>query len=119
MKKLFRKGQGATEYLLMLAAVLVIVAIAVYYVTSAGGGPVLSFTAENVGDTVRITFKSGTSSYTSDWEWAIVSGGSVSSFTTESTDIAAGVTLTVNADADAGDIFRIRIGTITYDQTIT
>jgi uncharacterized protein (UPF0333 family) len=31
-----KRGQGATEYLLMLAAVLVIVAIAVYYVTSVG-----------------------------------------------------------------------------------
>ncbi|TEU13265.1 MAG: class III signal peptide-containing protein, partial [Hadesarchaea archaeon] len=36
--KMFEKGQGATEYLLMLAAVLVIVAIAVYYVTTAGAG---------------------------------------------------------------------------------
>ncbi|GAI19137.1 unnamed protein product, partial [marine sediment metagenome] len=43
--KLFRKGQGATEYLLMLAAVLVIVAIAVYYVTSTGGFPTVSATA--------------------------------------------------------------------------
>ena len=34
--KLCKRGQGATEYLLMLAAVLVIVAIAVYYVTSTG-----------------------------------------------------------------------------------
>ena len=40
--RLFKKGQGATEYLLMLAAVLVIVAIAVYYVMMAGGYPAVS-----------------------------------------------------------------------------
>jgi hypothetical protein len=32
--RMLKKGQGATEYLLMLAAVLVIVAIAVYYITA-------------------------------------------------------------------------------------
>ncbi|HID60625.1 MAG TPA: class III signal peptide-containing protein, partial [Hadesarchaea archaeon] len=52
---MFRKGQGATEYLLMLAAVLVIVAIAVYYVTSAGPSALISGTAENVGDDIVFT----------------------------------------------------------------
>lgn len=44
------KGQGATEYLLMLAAVLVIVAVAIYYVTRAGGYPAVSMNAANEGD---------------------------------------------------------------------
>lgn len=49
-----REGQGATEYLLMLAAVLVIVAVAVYYVTSATGFPTISATAA-IGDESDVT----------------------------------------------------------------
>jgi hypothetical protein len=48
--KIKEKGQGATEYLLMLAAVLVIVAVAIYYVTRAGGYPAISMNAEAIGD---------------------------------------------------------------------
>jgi uncharacterized protein (UPF0333 family) len=116
-----KKGQGATEYLLMLAAVLVIVAIAVYYVTSAGAGPTLSFTAENKADNVVITFKSGTTPYTPDWEWAIKSGstGLIGSYTSNSTDIAVGTSVTVAATADAGDYFVIRIGSSTYEQKVS
>ncbi|MEW6592283.1 MAG: class III signal peptide-containing protein [Candidatus Hadarchaeota archaeon] len=114
-----KKGQGATEYLLMLAAVLVIVAIAVYYVTSAGAGPTLSFTAENSGANVIVTFSAGTTSYTPSWEWAIETGGTIGSYSTTTTDIAAGTSVTVAATADAGDVFWIRIGSSTYKQTIT
>ncbi|MEM2617957.1 MAG: class III signal peptide-containing protein [Candidatus Hadarchaeales archaeon] len=35
------RAQGATEYLLILAAVLVVVAVAVYYVTRAPGAPTI------------------------------------------------------------------------------
>ncbi len=107
----------------MLAAVLVIVAIAVYYVTSAGGGPTISYTAENGGDNLIITFKTGTTAYTNDWEWAISTGGSIGSYTTDSTDIAAGTTVVLSstgaAAADAGQGFVIRIGSSTYTQDIT
>ena len=54
------KGQGATEYLLMLAAVLVIVAVAIYYVTRAGGYPAVSMNAANDGgDGIKIIVLSG------------------------------------------------------------
>jgi hypothetical protein len=56
------RGQGATEYLLMLAAVLVIVAVAIYYVTRAGGYPVVSMNAAPAGensDQIMITVLSG------------------------------------------------------------
>jgi len=36
MKLMNRRGQGTTEYLLMLAAVIIIIAVAVYYVTVIG-----------------------------------------------------------------------------------
>jgi hypothetical protein len=58
--KIRERGQGATEYLLMLAAVLVIVAVAIYYVTRAGGYPAISMNAEAVGDNqVRLDVLSG------------------------------------------------------------
>jgi hypothetical protein len=58
--KIRERGQGATEYLLMLAAVLVIVAVAIYYVTRAGGYPVVSMNAASEGDNqIMITVLSG------------------------------------------------------------
>ncbi|MEW6592284.1 MAG: class III signal peptide-containing protein [Candidatus Hadarchaeota archaeon] len=120
--RMLKKGQGTTEYLLIVAAVLTIVVIGVYYLSSTSSGPTLSFTAENVADTVVLTFTSGTSTVTSDWEYVIVEAGqtmSMSSWTTNSTDILAGSTISVSAPtADTGDIFRIRIGTIIFNQNI-
>ena len=68
--KLFRKGQGATEYLLMLAAVLVIVAIAVWYVTSAGGYPAVGVTATDNGSHIRLDVVSG-SIPAGDWQYQL------------------------------------------------
>jgi len=70
---LFEKGQGTTDYLLMLAAVLVIVAIAVYYVTSIGGFPAVSATAVKSGDnTIRIEVETG-SIPAGDWQYSVSS----------------------------------------------
>jgi hypothetical protein len=66
------KGQGATEYLLMLAAVLVIVAVAVYYVTRAGGYPAVSMNAEVSDNNVKITVLSG-SIATGEWQFSVQS----------------------------------------------
>ncbi|MFB0500803.1 MAG: class III signal peptide-containing protein [Candidatus Hadarchaeaceae archaeon] len=69
--RLSKKGQGATEYLLMLAAVLVIVAIAVYYVTSTGGYPAVAATAVKYGDdTIRINVETG-SIPSGDWQYIV------------------------------------------------
>jgi len=68
--RLSKKGQGATEYLLMLAAVLVIVAIAVYYVTSTGGYPAVAVTAVKSGDTIRINVDTG-SIPLGDWQYIV------------------------------------------------
>jgi len=67
------KGQGATEYLLMLAAVLVIVAVAIYYVTRAGGYPVVSVNAEALGDnSIKLTVLSG-SIASGEWAYSVSS----------------------------------------------
>ncbi len=69
--RLSKKGQGATEYLLMLAAVLVIVAIAVYYVTSTGGYPAVAVTAVKYGDnTIRFNVETG-SIPAGDWQYSV------------------------------------------------
>ena len=75
--ELKRRGQGATEYLLILAAVLVIVAIAVYYVTSTGPSAIITGSAVKNGDSVNFTPSSTMvpSSITStDWKYAIYRG---------------------------------------------
>jgi len=70
--RMYEKGQGATEYLLMLAAVLVIVAIAVYYVTTAGAGyPAISATSAKVGDNeIRINVSTG-SIPANEWAYSV------------------------------------------------
>jgi hypothetical protein len=52
-----KRGQGATEYLLMLAAVLVIVAIAVYYITATPVLPAMTMHAELENDGTNIEVK--------------------------------------------------------------
>jgi len=70
--RMCKKGQGATEYLLMLAAVLVIVAIAVYYVTTAGAGfPALTVTSAKSGDNeIRLNVTTG-SIPTGEWAYSV------------------------------------------------
>ena len=64
------KGQGATEYLLMLAAVLIIVAVAIYYVTRAGGYPVVAVTAANSENMVRLNVETGEIA-AGEWQYCV------------------------------------------------
>ncbi len=69
-----RKAQGATEYLLMLAAVLVIVAVAVWYVTRAGGYPAVSVTAQTEtggDDNIQLKVETGGPVAAVDWQYRI------------------------------------------------
>lgn len=74
------KGQGATEYLLILAAVLVVVAVAVYYVTRATPGAMITGTAtiSSTDNTVLIFTPAATLTPSpipaSDWSWAVYRG---------------------------------------------
>jgi len=76
--KIGKRGQGATEYLLMLAAVLVIVAVAIYYVTRAGGYPAISMNATSPDNHVRISVLSGS---IAAGQWAYYVGTTPSSST--------------------------------------
>jgi len=64
------KGQGATEYLLMLAAVLIIVAVAIYYVTRAGGHPAVAMNAEASDNEIIMRVVSG-SMATGEWAYSV------------------------------------------------
>ncbi len=93
--KLFEKGQGATEYLLMLAAVLVIVAIAVYYVTSTSPSAIITGTAIKSGENINFT-PSNTMTPASidsgDWEYAVYRGATpVEDFTSGTAALERGI----------------------------
>lgn len=94
--KIGKRGQGATEYLLMLAAVLVIVAVAIYYVTRAGGYPVISMNAAPAGENnnqIMITVLSG-SVAANEWQYSISPTQGVYDWKTGTVPLAApGVTL--------------------------
>ena len=121
--KMFEKGQGATEYLLMLAAVLVIVAIAVYYVTTAGAGfPAITATSVKQGDNeIRINVTTG-SIPTGEWAHSVSSTEGSYSWTdgTEILDApyvslgtyAAGTYYVSLRHNDSGHLYF-------YDQTLT
>ena len=75
MKILKKRGQGATEYLLMLAAVLVIVAVAIYYITRAAPTALITGTA-SLG-TNNVTFNPGSATTPSpipaaDWRYVVL-----------------------------------------------
>jgi len=92
--KIRERGQGATEYLLMLAAVLVIVAVAIYYVTRAGGYPAISMNAASQGNgTILITVQAG-SIAAGQWAYSIsATQGSYTWVTATETLSAPSVTL--------------------------
>lgn len=117
------KGQGATEYLLMLAAVLVIVAVAIYYVTRAGGYPAISMNAESSGENgIKITVLSG-SIAAGEWAYRVGStdGGGSWVTGTEALDApsvsigtyAAGTWYVNVKHLDSGHLY------FTSDQTVT
>ncbi len=119
-----KRGQGAVEYLLILAAVLVVVAVAVYYVIGVGKGPTISGTATLSDNTLYFTPEEGLSPdpYSDDWEWSVWSNGSsVISWTTSSTNLTVGNTITVSGSAGAasvGDELRIKAEGKSYSFTI-
>ena len=88
--RMCKKGQGATEYLLMLAAVLVIVAIAVYYVTTAGAGyPAISATQAKSGDNeIRINVTTG-SIPTGEWAYSVSTTEGTYDWTTGDVELAS------------------------------
>lgn len=99
-----RKGQGAIEYLLILAAVLIVVAGAIYYVTRTGGFPTMSFTATLGSDNnIRLTV-GGPSGTIKDGDWQYrgktSAGTVVGTWTDGSGELMEGATVILSALQD-------------------
>jgi uncharacterized protein (UPF0333 family) len=107
--KIRERGQGATEYLLMLAAVLVIVAVAIYYVTRAGGYPAISMNATSPDNHVHISVLSGS---IASGQWAFYVGTTPSGTTGWTT---ANVALSApSVDLTANGAQAYAVGTTVY-----
>ncbi|MEM3012724.1 MAG: class III signal peptide-containing protein [Candidatus Hadarchaeales archaeon] len=109
-----RKGQGAIEYLLILAAVLIVVAGAVYYVTRTGGFPTMSFTA-TLGSDNNITLSVGGPSGTikdGDWEYrGKTSAGTVrGTWTAGSGELSEGATAVLSGLKTYVDAGQLGVG---------
>ncbi len=113
-----KKGQGATEYLLMLAAVLVIVAVAIYYImgTSPSGIVTGQATLDSSNDVVFTPSNTMTPAtiVTTDYEWAVYDGATLKgSDSTPSDNLTAGLPVTLdlaNDDGASGYIVKIKYG---------
>lgn len=104
--KMCKKGQGATEYLLMLAAVLVIVAIAVYYITTAAPAVTITGSAEiKSGDNTVVLFTPTTMTGVpenipaADWSWKVFRGADIIGEGAGPTNLVKNVTV----ELDCGD----------------
>jgi hypothetical protein len=81
MKKL-RKGQGTTEYLFILAAVLIIAAIAVYHVSTTAGAPPLGAHVIREDNTIVLKITTtGPEIPSIDWEYSITTTEGTRSWT--------------------------------------
>jgi uncharacterized protein (UPF0333 family) len=109
------KGQGATEYLLILAAVLVVVAVAVYYVTRAPGAPTIIVSVKlKTDNTVWLRGETGCSTVAS-WTFKY-KGGTVTDWQTATGKIGPGEEIELTALKGA-----VKLGdtvTISYDTTV-
>ncbi len=110
MKLLKRKGQGATEYLLMLAAVLVIVAVAVYYVTRPRA-PTFSGSLSVTAGTLRLTPASGSGTILmADWEFKAWMGETAPADWTAGTDnLKPGEPVNLGVTASSGQYWHVLV----------
>ncbi len=109
-----RKGQGAIEYLLILAAVLIVVAGAVYYVTRTGGFPTMSFTAAVRSDNNVILTVGGPSGTIKDGDWEYraktAAGTILGSWTAGSGELSEGVSVILTGLKTYVDAGQLGVG---------
>lgn len=111
-----RKGQGSTEYLLILAAVLVVVGFGVYYVTQVGNYPPLGVVPHVDQDTGSVwLYQTKGEAPAGGWEVELeIDSSSVASVTEPSYmdgDFAAGSSVTATGNVKLDN--NLKIATIT------
>lgn len=110
------KGQGATEYLLILAAVLVVVAVAVYYVTRAGPAVTITGTAElKEDDNTNVIFKPtkmipDKTIPAGAWEWAVYRGAELIGSGSGGVVLEEGIPVELDCPVEvrSGDVVKIK-----------
>lgn len=127
--KIFKKkeGQGATEYLLILAAVLVVVAIAVYYVTrGVATKPNILLTAQKDGTSIKLTATGGTDSCPAvDWQYTVHDNATTETWTAGTAVLSSSMAdITLASGLTAGTTYTVRVqhipsGQYFFDTTIT
>lgn len=93
------KGQGATEYLLMLAAVLIIVAVAIYVIMAPWGPTIVTTARLKADNTVWLRGENGCSKIT-NWSFEY-RGGLVTTWQSGSGSIGPGDEIRLTALAGA------------------
>jgi len=117
MKILKKRGQGATEYLLMLAAVLVIVAVAVFYIMRAGPTATITGSATiKSGDNTVVVFTPTSMVGTpktvpaADWAWKVYRGAELLGEGTPTVDLAKNVSVELDCGTNEvaiGDVVKL------------
>jgi hypothetical protein len=116
MKRMKVKGQGATEYLLILAAVIGVAVVATYYLTGAAREITITGTASvDASDNTKVSFTPsrmipdkridpGT------WEWAVYRGAAKIGGATGAVTLEEGtpVTLTCDGEVRSGDVVKVK-----------
>jgi hypothetical protein len=116
MKRMKVKGQGATEYLLILAAVLVVVAVAVYYVTRAGPSVTITGTATiKTTDNTKVIFKPtkmipDKTIAANAWEWAVYHEATKIGGATGTVTLEEGIEVELSCDSavQSGDVVKVK-----------
>lgn len=126
--KIFKKkeGQGATEYLLILAAVLVVVSIAVYYVTrGVATKPNILLSANKSGTSITLTATGGTGSCpAADWQYTVHDNVTTETWTAGTAVLSSTTNITLASGLTAGTTYTVRVqhtpsGQYFVDTTIT
>jgi hypothetical protein len=127
--KIFKKkeGQGATEYLLILAAVLVVVAIAVYYVTRTTPKPNIQLTAQKstTDNTAIILVATGGTDTcaAADWQYAVYLSTETATWTAGTATLSSTTDIVLKTGLAAGT-YSVKVqhkpsGQYFVDTTIT
>lgn len=121
-----KAGQGATEYLLILAAVLVIVAVAVYYITRTTPKPNVQLTAqENSPTSIKLVGTGGTDTVAaSDWQYAVYVSGGTATWNAGTTTLSSTTNIILASGLTTGTTYAVRVqhipsGQYFVDTTIT
>jgi len=105
------RGQGATEYLLILAAVLVVVAVAVYYVTRAGAvAPNLTIMAYKSDNDLKVKGTGGTDTVPAGkWDYQVYLATATAPAPTVGTFDLTPTTDTTLTTITASGTYKVRI----------